>query len=184
VVLDACVLYSALLRDLWMRLQLEEAIQARWTSLIHDEWTRNALQNHPGSQPEQWQRIVDLMNRYAGNAPVTGFEHLIPDLRLPDPDDCHVLAAAIQARANAIITINLKDFPAKTLEPFGIKAVHPDEFLLEVIDANPKAVLTALRKQRAQLKNPAMTALEFLALFGKHNLPKSGARLMAYVTEI
>jgi predicted nucleic acid-binding protein len=183
-VLDACVLYSALLRDLWMRLQLENAIQARWTHLIHDEWSRNALKNHPDSQPEQWQRIVELMDRYAGDAPVTGFEHLIETLQLPDPDDRHVLAAAIQARASAIITINLKDFPVSTLEPLGIRVVHPDDFLLEVIEFNLEAVLMALRKQRTQLKKPSMTASAFLGLFAKHNLPRSGAKLMNHISEI
>jgi predicted nucleic acid-binding protein len=184
VLLDACVLYSALLRDLWMRLNLENAIQAHWSHLIHGEWTRNALKNHPHSQPEQWQRIMELMDLHAGDALVTGFEPLIDGLQLPDPDDRHVLAAAIHARAAAIITINLKDFPASALQPFGIKAVHPDEFLLEVIESKPEAVLMALRKQRAQLKKPAMTANEFLALFGKHNLPRSAARLIDHIAEI
>jgi predicted nucleic acid-binding protein len=184
VVLDACVLYSALLRDLWMRLTLEEAIDARWTMQIHDEWTRNALKNHPGSQPEQWQHVVELMDRHAGNALVTGFEPLIETLNLPDPDDRHVLATAIHCHASAIITINLRDFPEAALQPFKIKAVHPDDFLLEVIDSKPEAVLTALRKQRAQLKKPAMTSSEFLAAFGKHNLPRSGARLMEFISEI
>jgi predicted nucleic acid-binding protein len=184
VVLDACVLYSALLRDLWMRLSLEEAIDARWTKLIHDEWTRNALKNHPGSQPEQWQHVVELMDRHAGNALVTGFEPLIPTLSLPDPDDRHVLAAAIHCHASAIITINLKDFPDSALRPFKIKAIHPDDFLLEVIDSQPESVLMALRKQRAQLKKPAMTSSEFLVAFSKHNLPRSGARLMEFISEI
>jgi PIN domain len=169
------------LRDLWMRLSLEEAIDAPWTKLIHDEWTRNALKNHPGSQPEQWQRVVKLIDRHAGNALVTSFEPLIPTLNLPDPDDRHVLAAAIHTRAN---TINLRDFPETALRPFKIKAVQPDDFLLEVIEAKLEAVLMALRKQRAQLKKPAMTSSEFLSAFGKHNLPLSGARLMKFIAEI
>jgi predicted nucleic acid-binding protein len=171
VVLDACVLYSALLRDLG-------------THLIHDEWTRNALKNYPGSQSEQWNRIVELMDRHAGNALVTGFEPLIETLNLPDPNDRHVLAAAIHCHASAIITINLRDFPEAALQPLKIKAVHPDDFLLEVIDSKPEAVLMALRKQRAQLKKPAMTSSEFLTAFGKHNLPRSGARLMDFIAGI
>ena len=119
-----------------------------------------------------------------GDALVTGFEPLIKGLQLPDPNDRHVLAAAIHARASAIITINLKDFPVSILEPLGIRVVHPDDFLLEVIESNLEAVLMALRKQRLQLKKPPVTASEFLGFFAKHNLPHSGAKLMNHISEI
>jgi predicted nucleic acid-binding protein len=183
-VLDACVLYSAMLRDLWMRLILEEAIDARWTAIIHTEWTRNILIERPGSTPEQWDQVVDLMNRHARNALVTNFEHLISSLVLPDSNDCHVLAAAIQCQANMIVTLNLKDFPAKALKPFGLQAIHPDDFLLEVLENNLSEVLVALRKQRAQLIRPAMTALEFLDQLEKHHLPRSTAKLRVFRAQI
>jgi predicted nucleic acid-binding protein len=182
-VLDACVLYSAMLRDLWMRLVIEEAIDARWTHLIHEEWTRNALKNGLGSKA-QWENVVKLMNNYARHALVMGFEPLIKNLNLPDPDDRHILATAIHCSADTIITLNLKDFPRSVLEPLGIRAIHPDDFLLEVMGLHLKAVLLALHKQRAQLKNPAMTAQEFLELFSKNNLPRSSAYLRQFIAEI
>jgi predicted nucleic acid-binding protein len=184
VVLDACVLYSAMLRDLWMRLILEEAIDARWTAMIHTEWTRNILTERLGSTPEQWKRVVDLMNRHARNALVIDFEHLISSLVLPDPDDRHVLAAAIQCQASKIVTLNLKDFPTKALKPYGIQAVHPDNFLLEVLDNNLNEALVALRKQRAQLIRPAMTASEFLDQLEKHHLSRSTTKLRDFQTQI
>jgi predicted nucleic acid-binding protein len=184
VVLDACVLYSAMLRDLWMRLILEEAIDARWTTIIHAEWTRNILIERPGSTSEQWNRVVDLMNQYARNALVTDFEHHISSLVLPDPDDRHVFAAAIQCHASMIVTLNLKDFPTKSLKPYGIQAVHPDDFLLEVLKNNLNEVLVALRKQRAQLIRPAMSASEFLDQLEKHHLPRSAAKLRVFQAQI
>lgn len=169
-----------MLRDLWMRLILEEAIDARWTAMIHAEWTRNILTERPGSTPEQWNRVVDLMNLHARNALVTDFEHLISSFVLPDPNDQHILAAAIACQASRIVTLNLKDFPAKTLKPHGLQAVHPDDFLLEVLENNLNQVLIALKKQRAQLVRPAMTALEFLDQLEKHHLPRSTAKLRVF----
>lgn len=173
-----------MLRDLWMRLILEETIDARWTAMIHAEWTRNILTERSGTTPQQWDRVVDLMNRHARNALVTNFEHLISSLALPDPDDRHVLAAAISCQANMIVTLNLKDFPAKALKPYGIQAIHPDDFLLEVLDNNLSEVLVALKKQRAQLIRPAMTAVEFLDQLEKHNLSRSAVKLRDFQTQI
>ena len=173
-----------MLRDLWMRLILEEAIDARWTAMIHTEWTRNILTERPGSTPQQWDRVVDLMNRHARNALVTNFQHYISSLALPDPDDRHVLAAAISCQASMIVTFNLKDFPAKALKPYGLQAIHPDDFLLEVLNNNLNEVLVALRKQRAQLIRPAMSASEFLNQLEKHHLPRSSAILQGFQAQI
>ena len=167
-----------------MRLTLTQAIDARWTHLIHDEWTRNAARNHPKSQPAQWQAITALMNLHANRSLVTGFEHSIDDLDLPDANDRHVLAAAIRSRATAIITFNLKDFPEASLQAHGIKAIHPDDFLLELIASDLKLVLRTLKKQRGQLSRPAMTALEFIGQFSKHQLPRSAEVLLNHVDSI
>jgi len=74
-----------------------------------------------------------LMDQHATDALVTGYEELIDGLHLPDPDDRHVLAAAIRGRADVIVTCNLKDFPAGALKSYGIEAQHPDEFLLNLL---------------------------------------------------
>ena len=118
--LDACVLYPAVLRDLWMHLTLEQVFAARWTKEIHLVWTCNALKNHPTSTQAQWQRVCNLMDSYAKDAIVTGYESRIEKLVLPDAKDRHVLAAAIECQAVCIVTFNLKDFPASTLKTYGI----------------------------------------------------------------
>lgn len=74
-----------------------------------------------------------------------------------DAKDRHVLAAAVASEAQAVIPFNLKDFPDDTTEPFGIEAMHPDEFLMVLFAINPGLVADVVRRQAAALKNPPMT---------------------------
>ena len=134
VLYDACVLYPAPLRDLLMQLALADLFQARWTDEIHDEWTRNVLADRPDITPASLARCRRLMDEHVPDCLVTGYEPLIPTLTLPDPDDRHVLAAAIHGGAELIVTFNLGDFPASVLEPYDIEAVHPDEFIARLWD--------------------------------------------------
>ena len=122
VLYDACVLYPAPLRDLLMHIAVTDLYRAKWTDAIHDEWTRNVLRDRPDLKREQLQRTRDLMNSHARDCLVTGYERLINAVTLPDPDDRHVLAAAIRAGADIIVTFNLNDFPEKYLMPYGIEA--------------------------------------------------------------
>ena len=86
VVYDACVLYPAPLRDLLMHLALTGLYRARWSNLIHDEWTRNVLASRPDLTPAQLLRTRQLMDAHVRDSLVTGFEPLIPSIDLPDPD--------------------------------------------------------------------------------------------------
>ena len=99
-VYDACVLYPAPLRDLLMHLALTGLFQAKWTDRIHEEWTRNLLEDRPELGREKLERVRRLMDAHAEDCLVTGYEGLIGPLSLPDPDDRHVLAAAIHAKAS------------------------------------------------------------------------------------
>ncbi len=110
-VLDACVLYPPSLRDLLMWLAASRVYAPRWTEEIHVEWIRNVLANNLDVTPAQLDRTRRLMNQVAPHCAISGYETHIPTLRLPDANDCHVLAAAIKANATAIVTFNLPDFP-------------------------------------------------------------------------
>ena len=103
VVYDACVLYPAPLRDFLMHLALTELFQARWSDAIHDEWIRNVLADRPNLR-SRLQRTRTLMDKAVPDSLVTGYEPLNEKLDLPDPDDRHVLAAAIRCGAQAIVT--------------------------------------------------------------------------------
>src|SRR5215213_9354771 len=120
VIYDACVLYPAPLRDLLIRLAARGVVHARWTDQILDESFRNILANRPDLLPTALARTRDLMNRALRDVGVTGYEGLIGSLDLPDPNDRHVLAAAIRAGAQVIVTTNLDDFPESSLAPFAV----------------------------------------------------------------
>jgi len=109
-VYDANILYPAPLRDLFTRLAQAGLVRARWTETIHDEWTRNVLEDKPRTSAERIARTRTLMNDAVPDGIVSGYEDLIDSLTLPDPDDRHVLAAAIRGGAEVIVTFNLEDF--------------------------------------------------------------------------
>lgn len=141
---------------------------------------RNVLKDRPDLKREQLQRTRELMNAHVRDSLVTGYEALIDGLELPDPDDRHVLAAAIRTRASVIVTFNLKDFPNEVLEPFGIEAQHPDEFLTHLLDLAPGGVCAAVKNQRAALKNPPKSVEELLATLEQQQLPETVARLREF----
>src|SRR5437763_11557894 len=131
---DANVLYPAELRNLLMHLALTGLFRARWSPDVHEEWISNLLKKRPDLTRDKLERTRMLMDKNAVDALVTGYEDLIPALHLPDPDDRHVLAAAIRGHADVIVTMNLRDFPSNAITPFRIEAQHPDEFVLHLLD--------------------------------------------------
>jgi predicted nucleic acid-binding protein len=177
---DACVLYPAPLRDLLMRLALEDLYRARWTDRIHDEWIRSVLKDRQDLSRDQLERTRNLMNAHVRDCLVTGYEDLIEGLELPDPDDRHVLAAAIRTRASVIVTFNLDDFPASSLGQYGLEAQHPDEFLTHLLDLDTAAVCSAVKRQRAALNHPPKTVDAFLETLAKQQLPKTVGHLRRF----
>lgn len=180
VVYDACVLYPAPLRDFLVRLATTGLFAARWSDQIHEEWTRNVRAKRPDLAMSQLERTRDLMNDAVPDCLVTGHERLVSALELPDPDDRHVLAAAIVAHAQMIVTFNLRDFPPEKLEPFGVEAIHPDRFIECQLDLREAAVIQAAKVQRQSLKNPPRTANEFLDTLAAQGLPVTADRLREF----
>jgi predicted nucleic acid-binding protein len=178
---DACVLHPAPLRDLLMQLALTGLYRARWTDDIHDEWISSLLERRPDLDPAKLQRTRTLMDENVLDCKVTGYQELIPSLTLPDPDDRHVLAAAIKANAHVIVTFNLKDFPAESIEPYGVEAQHPDEFVRHLIDLSPGAVCGAVRLQRANLKNPPLSPERLLDKL-EQAIPQTVSHLRQYAS--
>lgn len=167
-----------------MWLALTDLFKARWTDEIHDEWMRNVLLNRPDLTLAQLTRTKNLMNANVRDCLVTDYESLIPALELPDPDDLHVLAAAIRSGASFIVTFNLKDFPTMALAPYGVEAIHPDEFILQLIDLNAVEVLNAANRQLSTLKNPPRTRDEYLDTLIRQGLPQSAASLRELFDEM
>jgi predicted nucleic acid-binding protein len=172
-VYDACVLYPAPLRDLLMRLAMTDLFRARWTEEIHKEWINSVLRDRPDLSYDQLNRTRELMNLHVRDCLVENYQDLIQGLSLPDPDDRHVLAAAIKCNAGVIVTFNLSDFPDVALAPYGIEAQHPDDFVVHLIDLDAEAVATAVIKQFRSLKNPPYNKVEFLAAIKRSGLVKT-----------
>ncbi len=170
-VFDACVFYPAQLRDLLIRVARSDLFRARWTDRIHDEWTTSLRRNRPDIPPERLARTRELIDMAVPDCLVTGYEPFIETLTLPDPDDRHVLAAAIRCQAGVIVTLNLKDFPDAAVAEYGISVQHPDEFLAHVFDLAPAAVCSAVREMRQALGNPPKTSRELLEDLLKAGLP-------------
>ena len=114
---DACVLYPAPLRDLLMNLALTGLFRARWTDDIHKEWIENLLENEPERDRARLERTRDLMDTATRDSLVSGYEGIVSALQLPDPNDRHVLAAAIVGGCHVIVTANLRDFPGTAVAP-------------------------------------------------------------------
>ncbi|MDM0075353.1 PIN domain-containing protein [Variovorax sp. J2P1-59] len=175
-ILDACVLYPQLVRDILMRLTFAGLYHARWSATIENEWTRNLLEKMPG-QARAIERTVLLMREAVPDCLVVGHESLIPGLELPDPDDRHVLAAAIAGHADAIVTYNLKDFPAEVLAVHHIEAQHPDEFIMNQFELHELAALTAIKEMRATWTHPARSAEELVKALELRGLPQTAVYL-------
>jgi predicted nucleic acid-binding protein len=177
VVYDSSVLYPAPLRDLLMHLALTNLFKARWTNTIHDEWMRNVLKKRPDLTRERLEYTRERMDTNIPDALVKNYKELIPSLKLPDPDDRHVLAAAIRAKADTIVTMNLRHFPKAGLEPYNVKAQHPDDFTMRLVGMNASAVFQAIMEQQQSLKKPAKTMNEFLETLELQGLRKVTAWL-------
>jgi len=180
VVFDACVLYPAPLRDFLLRLSTTGLFSAKWTNQIHDEWIKNVLKNRPELE-EKLPRTRELMDRAVSDSLVTGYEPLIESLELPDPDDRHVLAAAIRSNAQAIITFNLKDFPEAALNQYGIEAIHPDAFIENQLDLHQGAVIAVAKQHRQALLNPPKSVSEYIETLAAQGLAISADRFREFM---
>ena len=170
---DANVLYPAPLRDLLIRVAQAGLVRGRWTETIHQEWMRSVLANNDAISEERLDRTRRLMNDAVRDCLVTGYEDLIDSLSLPDMDDRHVVAAAIRADAEVIITFNLKHFPSQVLAKYHLDAIHPDDFLASLLAAMPEEVCAVVKRQREALRSPPKTVDELLATLLSQGLPQT-----------
>jgi predicted nucleic acid-binding protein len=171
---DTNVLYSAALRDILIELALLDALRLHWSSKVLDELKRSLLARRPAITEAGIDRLLDAMNGALPDALVTpGNCELLATL--PDPDDHHVLAAALEAGCDILLTFNLVDFPAAQLaREDPITAMHPDTFLLGQLTSHAVPLLTVIRQIQAGLSKPPVSLSAYL-----DNLRRSGLQQTA-----
>ncbi|MEM1078481.1 MAG: PIN domain-containing protein [Pseudomonadota bacterium] len=143
VLLDTCVLYPTLMRQMLLAAAQAGAFEPLWSPRIFDEWRHAAARSGPTEAAHVGTEIA-LMTSSFPAASVTPDAALIETLSLPDPGDRHVLAAALAGQATALLTANLKDFPTRTLSRHGLLRYAPDGFFCEIVaEQGLRATLTA-----------------------------------------
>ena len=149
--LDTSVLWPSLQRDFLLSLAVESAYRPTWSSAIHDglefhEEVKLVKRGIPIAEAaSRAATLIAAMRREFADAEVEGWEPLEGTFGLPDPDDEHVVAAAVIAGAGAIVTENLKDFPAAKIPP-GMQVLSAREFAKNTVALNPRHALAAAQE--------------------------------------
>jgi predicted nucleic acid-binding protein len=179
--LDANVLYPAYLNDALLRLAYAGLFQVRWSEQILDEMARNVKANGPELRHASIDRRVEKMKESFRDAMVTGHEGLIPSMTNHEKDR-HILAAAVAARADLIVTSNVKHFPRSPCEPYKIDVQWSDDFLCYQWDLeDPKLLTKILERWAAQLSKPPLTLEQLLEEHLIRSAPKFSGTVLEFV---
>jgi predicted nucleic acid-binding protein len=179
VVLDTCVLYPAHLRDTLLRLAERGLYRALWSAEIVDELRRNLIDD--GFPSGSVHHLLAEMGAAFPDAEVSGYRSLVDGMTC-DEKDRHVLAAAVRADAGAIVTFNVRDFPASSVEAFEIEVIDPDTFLLDQLDLAPSAVTDELSQQAAANRRQPTTLPGLLDALARAGVPSFADELRRRTT--
>lgn len=183
-IFDACILYPFHLRNIVVQVAVDHLVEARWTDAIHEEWIRNVTASAPAIPRQRLEITRRLMSDALPMAPVRGYEQYLPAISLPDPNDCHVLAAAIVARASLILTWNFRHFPSNELEKFGVRAETPDAFLSDVYDQVPELTIGSLANARRNLTKTKVSSSDFINILANQKLTQLANRARDHLSEL
>jgi predicted nucleic acid-binding protein len=183
-VLDACVLYPFHLRNILVQAAVDRLVEARWTDAIHDEWIRSLRAAAPTIPPGRLHGTRRLMNEALPTAMVENYARHISDVNLPDPDDRHVVAAAIATGASVIVTWNLRHFPTAELRRFGLRKETPDTFLSGLYDAAPTLMIGCLANARRNLTITRVSPLAFIDILAKQRLVDPAKRVKRHIADL
>ncbi|HBR11628.1 MAG TPA: nuclease [Chryseobacterium sp.] len=159
-ILDTNVIFPIIIRDLMLWFAHYDLYTPKWSIGIFSEWKTVMLRK--GVSDDEANKRIQKINRAFPDATVQNYEPLIDHLDLEDPDDRHVLAAAIKSNSNVIVTNNLKDFPEDYLVTFGLTAKTADDFLTDIIDLNPEIAIRAFKEMVLNKQNPKMDDYQVL----------------------
>lgn len=164
--LDANVLHPQILCDLLLRLAEHDVFRPLWSAEILEETVDSILRRRPDLDPRLLRKRMDAMNEAFPDACVSGFEHLIPTM--PEVgDDAHVLAAALFAEADVIVTDNIKDFPPHVAPRFEIAVKTANEFLVGQWWLDPRLVAGVIVEQSEGTRRPHLDPTRLLQALGR-----------------
>ncbi len=176
--LDACVLYPTVLREVLLGVAGQGVYAPLWSARILEEWARATRKLGPVAEVQARAEVAALRAAWPG-AEVAVPDGLVARLWLPDPDDVHVLAAAIAGGADVVVTFNAADFPRGVLAEEGVLRQGPDEFLRGLWLVQPRAVADAVAAVRAEAERLSGQTWDTRALLKKAGLPRLGRALAA-----
>jgi len=178
VLIDACVLYPTVMREVTLGCARAGLFEARWSARVLEEWARAAAKLGPQQEVFARGEITALAVDFP-QAIVPVHAGLEARLWLPDPDDIHVLAAAIGGSCDAIMTMNAKDFPGNILAEEGLFRADPDAFLRGLLAEAPEDVSGIAQAVLAEANRLSERPWEMRALMKKARLPRFGKALVA-----
>ena len=171
IVIDTCVLYPTVMREMVLAVAERGHFTPLWSARILEEWARAAIKLGPQGEMQARSEIALLRSRWP-DAEQAGAPGIEARLWLPDPADLHVLAVAVDASADAIMTLNAKDFPRNILEEEGLARVDPDGFLQGIWQEHPKDVADAANAVLEEARRLSDKGWEMRALLKKARLPR------------
>lgn len=178
--LDANVLHPAFLRGALLWFADERLFRPGWSADVMREWRESLKRKRQDLTDDKLDVMQGVMAEQFPEAEIDGYDALISALQLPDENDRHVLAAAIVGKCHGIVTANLKDFPVGYVSSFNIEVIHPDDFIVNIIDLHPSRALAACKRHRAAMSKSAPTADEYLERFEACGLIQAHGRLLEH----
>ncbi len=176
VLIDACVLYPTVMREVVLGVAGAGLFEPKWSPRILEEWARAARKIGPEGETIARGEIAAINARFP-RAEVKIPQGVEARLWLPDPNDIHVFAAAIGCSADAIMTVNAKDFPRNELADEGLLRVDPDGFLIGLAVDAPEAVRAVGEAVLAEARRLSGEPWEMRKLMRKARLPRLGKLL-------
>jgi len=174
--LDACVLYPTVMREMLLGVAREGLFEPLWSARILEEWARAAARLGPGQEVIARGEVAAARADFP-RAEITPRAGDLARLWLPDPDDIHVLAAAVAGSADLLITLNAQDFPKATLTEEGLERQDPDQFLRGLLARHPEPVARVAERVRAEAERLSGEPWTIRALMKKARLPRLGKAL-------
>jgi predicted nucleic acid-binding protein len=179
VVLDACVMVPISICDTLLRAAERGIYAVRWSETILAELERSLALKLPLGD-DRARRRVGAQSRFFPDAEVRGFERHIGELT-NNPKDRHVLAAAVESQAEIIVTFNMRDFPERALQPWGVVAQSPDTFLCNLFTLEPEVMVAIIDEQASDI-DTGWEAL--LARLSRNGAPRFTEQMRQYIHEL